>query len=220
MTLYDHHLNIYLDIKHQIVKFAGNHCRFHLGVSIATSLHIKKANGVYIQYIYIIYINDWQRHLLLDVLQLDVWIPFIEKNPRRTAWNICEMTRFCRKSMTRDLVFSFLAVWIIGLGHAGHTRVVRWLKRGGKTYKPTQMSNDRCFSKCFKMFQVGKGMGITAYSSWSYGCWVVSIICARYVRSLMKMMSSKVLKDLPIYIALRCEAENDGSGRFKRPRWP
>lgn len=39
-------MNIYPDIKDEIVKLAGNHCRFHRGVSIATSLHIK-AEGEY-----------------------------------------------------------------------------------------------------------------------------------------------------------------------------
>ena len=138
MTLYDHHLNIYLDIKHQIVKFAGNHCRFHLGVSIATSLHIK-ANGIYI-YIYIcIYINDWQRNLLLDVLQLDVWIPFIEKIQGGQPGTYARWQGFAENQWFVTSCVFFLAVWIMGLGHAGHTRVVSWLKWGGKTYKMTDV---------------------------------------------------------------------------------
>ena len=73
-----------------------------------------------------------QRNLRLDILQLDAWIPFFFfLNPRRTAWNICEMTRFCRKSTTRDLlIFSWQrGSWVWAM--LGIPRVFGWLKRGG-----------------------------------------------------------------------------------------
>lgn len=143
-------------------------------------------------------------------------IIFLEENPRRIAWNICEMTRFCRKSTTRDLlIFSWQRgswVWAM-LGIPGSldgwsmvafvlfcvcdsSEFIRWWALRHLTV--------RCFPSVSSRYGNG-GYCLFKLFTWMFG---EAIICGRYVRSLMKMMSSKVLKDAWLILGMTPNRKN------------